>query len=215
MTRNQKRRNGFTLIELTIASLLTALLALMLSTSWVMLNRPTSSLIAWGQLFQEMDIAVTALTRDLGGGLSDYCNKDNPLQEKWLGTKAQGLLVACETNSDGDRLRLKFDGDGSSDPWTITYYVDVDDSDYVDIDDSDNNRNTLVRQLDYTDRDPPNSMRTSIFRVANDIKKMTVVDETPSDPNGNLRITLTFQFHRKYETMSLIRECILITKKKP
>ena len=195
-----QRRNGFTLVEMTIASSLTVLLALMLSTSWVLLNRPTSSLVAWGQLFQEMDIAVTSLARDLGGGQHDYGNAEGR-----PGNKRQGLLIECRRTNDldGDHLQICFDGDDpdGTATWDMTtgdtvidYYIDAD-------------TNTLVRS---------NLKTGTLFRVASNVGDMTVVDD-PNDGN-NLRLELTFQFPNyipKDETEPLTRTCILITKKYP
>ncbi len=195
-----RRQAGFTLVEMTIASMLTVLLAMMLSTSWVLMNRPTSSLIAWGQLFQEMDVAVTTLTRDLGGGLADYTNADGI-----PGKKRQGQLIACRSTNDlaGDHLQLCFDGDAPDNAadWTmasgdivIDYYVDDD-------------TGTLIRK---------NLNTNEVFYVAGNVEEITV-DDDPNDAN-NLRIDLTFQYPNytpKAQTTPLTRSCILITKKNP
>ena len=195
-----QRRSGFTLIEMTIATSLTVILAMMLSTSWVMLNRPTSSLIAWGQLFQEMDIAVTSLARDLGGSQFDYENADGR-----PGDMRQGLLIECRRTNDldGDHFQICFDGDDpdGTATWDMTtgdtvidYYMNEDTS-------------TLVRS---------NLKTGTLFHVASNVEDMTVVDD-PNDGN-NLRMELTFQFPNyvpKDETEPLTRTCILITKKNP
>lgn len=61
------RRQGFTLIEMSVAAVLMALLALILSESSRTLGRATVDLIARAQLAQEMDFVAAALSRDLGG----------------------------------------------------------------------------------------------------------------------------------------------------
>jgi len=86
-----QRRNGFTLVEVTVASGLTVLLAVVLASTWAALNRPTSDLIAWTRLFQEMDIAVASIARDLGGSLPEY----QDIASGTLGGKADGHLVKC------------------------------------------------------------------------------------------------------------------------
>lgn len=127
---SRQRRVGFTLVEVTIACSLTVFLAIMLSTTWALLMRPTADLIAWGQLFQEMDIAANTLARDLGGSQLDYD------ETGYLGEKNQGVLLAWKPNvTNGDHLMLCFDGgtspDGNIDDWdspandtVIDYYVD-------------------------------------------------------------------------------------------
>jgi prepilin-type N-terminal cleavage/methylation domain-containing protein len=194
------KKHGFTMIELTVATSLTVVLALMLSSSWVMLNRPTASLAAWGQLFQEMDLAVAAITRDLGGSLPEFADTDN-----FLGQKRQGLLLGCRKMNDlnGDHLQLCFDGadpDNTAD-WSmvagdtvIDYYVD-------------GNTSTLVRK---------NLANNKEFRAASNLDSMTVIDD-PNDSN-NLRVEMTFQFPNyipKDETTPLTRTCVLIVKKQP
>jgi hypothetical protein len=58
---------GFTVIEVTVASWLMVVLAVVLSLAWVSVGRGTVDVIARAQLAQEMDFAVAALSRDLGG----------------------------------------------------------------------------------------------------------------------------------------------------
>ena len=101
-----RRRSGFSLVEVSVACVLTAFLAVMLSTTWRLLMPSTTDLIVWGQLFQEMQIAVAAIGRDAGGALPEDCSRT-------IGTaKQQGLLLACQKNNDGDgdHLQLCFDG---------------------------------------------------------------------------------------------------------
>jgi Tfp pilus assembly protein FimT len=200
MMRISKHIRGFSLIEMTVATSLTVLISMMLASSWVMLNRPTSSLVAWGQLFQEMDIAVTSLTRDLGGSLSDYANADGkPIQ------KGQGILLACRKTNDlaGDHLQLCYEGpipnnvadwDMVTGDTVIDYYLDGETS-------------TLIRK---------NLKNNNVFHVAGNVAAMTVVDD-PNNSN-NLRIELTFQYPKYVpmdETVPLTRTCILIAKKSP
>jgi hypothetical protein len=216
MNCTAERRHGFTLIELTIASSLTILIALMLSTSWFMLNRPTHSLIAWGQLFQEMDIATNMLARDLGGCLPDYVNIQGQ-----LGIKSEALLWKCERINDlaDGFLRLHFDANStvvspSNDPddpgdYKVDYYLDDD-------------HKTLVRRKWYTSSGDP----ISVVNVASNLEKMevdyllpdmtTVTDDAEAAPF--LRIRLTFQFPNYYpkdETTPLTRTCVLVIKKNP
>ena len=203
MKTHLQRRSGFTLVEMTIACWLTAMLAILLSTTWALLMRPTADLIAWGQLFQEMDIAVATLTRDLGGNLPDNA---------YQGAKTQGLLLACQKTNDpstGDHLQLCFDGsleghvpdgtptwDMSTGDTIIDYHVDAD-------------SHTLVRT---------NQNAGTSFTVARCVDSITLND---SDPD-TIQITITFAYyfpHSGANTDSwkkhLTRTCVLIAKKKP
>ena len=193
-------RNGFTLVEVTIACSLTAFLAILLSTTWVLLMRPTADLIVWGQIFQEMDIAVASLARDLGGSLPDCMDSSNLLDKK-----TQGILLECKSSndSDGDHLLLCFDGGASPDStadWGIStsdtvidYYVHVD-----------GNLHSLIRL---------NKKTGTQFTVATDVSNISVGD-APSDAT-RLQIVLTFSHDVKATGKTLTRKCILIAKKHP
>ena len=159
MTMMFQRRRGFTLLEVTLVSGLTVFLAVLLSSTWVLLRRPTAELIAWGQIFQEMDLAVASLARDLGGSLSDYNYAGGQ-----LGGKQQGCLLECRCANDsyGDHFQLCFDGgvspNGQAD-WgppdtVIDYYVNGD-------------SHTLIRW---------NQMTNTFFKAAKNVAQLQVVD---------------------------------------
>lgn len=80
---------------------LTAMLAVVVSAAWTGVGRPAADVIVRGQLYQEMDLAAAALTRDLSGGLA------NP--EGRLGGKTQGCWVGWMQPAVG-QLWLCFDG---------------------------------------------------------------------------------------------------------
>jgi hypothetical protein len=192
MKSHTRRHRGFSLVEVSVACLLTAFLATMLSTTWRLLMPSTADLIVWGQLFQEMQIAVAALDRDLGGALPD---------DGCAGTKQQGLLLSCSTTTDenGDHLRLTF-GDvpsGGSDT-TIDYYVDA-------------ASHTLIRK---------NLTTGTQFTVARDVCGTDEAgNETPgmavADQGTTLKIDLTFSAVVKTTNKTLSRKCTLIASKTP
>ncbi len=201
MKPTSQRRDGFTLLEVMLASVLTVSLAVMLGTSWRQLSRPMSDLIIWGQLFQEMDIAVATLARDLGGSLPEYndtTNADAP-----LGGKRQGLLIAVRTTTDidGNHLQLCFDGgpnpDGMAD-WgqpndtVIDYRVD-------------SASHKLIRS------NTTNHATTS-FTVAQDVDSMSVAPAA----NNTFQITLNLKyvFLNNYRS-PVTRQCVLIVKTSP
>ncbi|MEN6458373.1 MAG: hypothetical protein ABFC63_05535 [Thermoguttaceae bacterium] len=195
-------RRGFTLIEVMLASGLTVFLAIVLSTAWVALSRPTAELIAWSQLFQEVDMAVASLARDLGGSLPD----------NGLGGKTQGRLLACKRVSDsGDHLWLCYDGGTSpdgvavwsspTDDTTVEYYVDP-------TTDSTSNRYQRLLRVKHV-----GGVATT-FTVARYVTSMNITESSSS----TLRIELNFQFNGfipKGSGTPLSRQCILIVKKTP
>ncbi len=201
-------RNGFTLVEVVLASGLTVFLAVVLSTTWACLSRPTSELIAWSQLFQEMDLATAALARDLGGALPEFRDASGG-----LGGKKQGRLLACmcTTDSAGDHLWLCYDGgtnpdgvatwDLSTGDTTIEYYVDPA------TDPGSGSFQRLIR-VNHT------GSTTATFTVARYVASMNVID----GGGDSLCIVLNFQFINYVPTGSaqpLSRQCTLIVKKNP
>ena len=191
-------RTAFTLTELTVASTLTVMLAITLSSTWMLMGRPTSSLIAWGQLFQEMDIAVASLCRDLGGSLPDYRDATGT-----PGGDCHGQLVGCKGDSSayGYPLQLCFDG-GDSPDGQPDWGVEDTQVKYC-VTDSELIREKIV----------PGSPTTR-FVVAGNVDSLTVADEG----SDSLRITLRFAFagyHPSGSTEPLSRTCILVVKKLP
>ena len=199
MMSSLKRRSGFTLVEVTIACALTAFLAVLLSTTWALLMRPTADLIAWGQLFQEMDIAVASLARDLGGSQLDFRDISN----NWPGEKRQGRLLACSgtfSDANGNHLRLCFDGgeppdnpnntaDWETPDTVIDYYVDA-------------GSKKLIRL---------NQNTGTLFTVAKNVDSMTI---TPSGAT-DLQIVLEFKGDVTATHKTLSRKCTLIVKTIP
>ncbi len=192
-------RRGVSLVEVTLVSGLTVFLAVLLSSTWALLNRPTSELIAWGQIFQEMDLATASIARDVGGGLSDYCNASVP-----LGNKQQGALVGCRRTNDlnGDHLQLCFDGQNPTGQaqWNppaqtiIDYYVT-------------SGSNTLTRWNQTPTTAAPLG---TFFTVAKNVARMQVVD------NGTtLTIILTFTYVPVHGSRALTRSCNLTVQKNP
>jgi hypothetical protein len=212
MRSPSRHRRGFTLIEVTVACAMTVSLSVLLFATWAVLMRSTANLIAWEQLFQEMDLAVTAISRDVGGGLLD----------DRTGTKQQGCLLGCRATNEmgaGDHLQLFFGGSGTgtgqpnwSSPGTddviIDYYVDAE-------------SNTLVRK---------NLRANTQFAVARNVGGTKAdgtqlagitVEDDPTN-TGNLKVTLTFLYVLNPGATvnpnldrSLVRPCTLIVKKSP
>jgi prepilin-type N-terminal cleavage/methylation domain-containing protein len=199
---------GFTLVEVMVASGLTVFLAVVLSSAWMCLSRPTAQLLAWTQLFQEMDLATTALARDSGGSLPDYREAGGG-----LGGKKQGRLLECKRTSESgsDHLWLCYDGGANPDgvaTWdpptadtVVEYYVDPT------TDPASDHFQRLLRATH-------TGGTTAVFTVARYVSAMTVSDEG----SDALRIELQFTFPNyvpKDSAQPLGRQCTLIVKKRP
>lgn len=101
MRARSRIRNGFTLLEVMVASIVMSLLVMLMAQAWSGLGRPTVDMAIRGRLAQEAGLAAAALAGDLGGYLS------NP--EGRLGTTASLPLVG-RLQPTGSQLWLCFDG---------------------------------------------------------------------------------------------------------
>jgi prepilin-type N-terminal cleavage/methylation domain-containing protein len=91
-TRNPRSRRGFSLIEISIATTLVVMLAMLLSAAWTMLGKPMIQTVALCTIAQEADVALAYLSSDLGG-----CPPNGP-----AGDKTAGQLVAWSVPSDNE-----------------------------------------------------------------------------------------------------------------
>jgi type II secretory pathway pseudopilin PulG len=106
---NRKRRpRGFTLLEVTVVGGLMVLLVMVLASAWASVGKSIVDLIVRSQIAQEMDFAVAAISRDLGGSLPASTGQAPVLPQSpyW------------DHGSDGKTLNLFFDGH------RITYALD-------------------------------------------------------------------------------------------
>jgi prepilin-type N-terminal cleavage/methylation domain-containing protein len=97
-TRNPRSRRGFSLIEISVATTLVVMLAMLLSAAWTMLGKPMIQTVALCTIAQEADIALTYLSSDLGG-----CPPTGP-----AGDKKSSQFVAWSVPNDNELL-LCFD----------------------------------------------------------------------------------------------------------
>jgi prepilin-type N-terminal cleavage/methylation domain-containing protein len=188
-------RKGFTLVELTVVSLLMAVLGVLLSSAWVGVGRTAAGLIGRSQLVQERDVAVAALSRDLGG-----CSVEPDAR---IGEKINGRWLKWEyPNNDSlppnQDLKLYYDGGTNSTGDTLA--------------------NTVVHYLVASDPDPKVSTlilvrRKSVnggtptdFTVSKNVYSMTVAPD--GTPVNTVRIVLCF----KHRTLTLTCD---LTAKQP
>src|SRR5258707_616931 len=79
------RRRGVTFLETAIVSALMAFLAVLLSSAWSGLVRPTADMTARCRVAQEANLAAAALTRDLAGSSSNSEGRlGNPAQLRFI-----------------------------------------------------------------------------------------------------------------------------------
>lgn len=111
------RRDGFTALEMAVASALTALLALLLANVWSSFCRPALTASAVCRLTLEANLALRALARDLGGAYpgpfgqnfpADLATYPAPAGDDLLpGDLENGQLVGV-TSPEPQRLELQF-----------------------------------------------------------------------------------------------------------
>ena len=160
-------RKGFTLVEVTVVSVLMAVLAVLLSSAWVGVGRTAADLIGRSQLVQERDMAVAALSRDLGGcSVEPDARTGEKINGRWLKWEYPNN-DSLPSNQD---LKLYYDGgtDSSGDPLanTVVHYLVASDPDP--------NVSTLI----LVRRKTVNGGTPTDFTVARNVYSMTVTPDT-------------------------------------
>ncbi|MBN1590907.1 MAG: prepilin-type N-terminal cleavage/methylation domain-containing protein [Pirellulales bacterium] len=105
MSHNRPNRNGFTLIEAAVVSVLLSLLVVLLSTAWVGLGQPSVDAMERCRLLQEAQMATLSLAEDLRGSVPTKIVTGvtfDPPED----TVAGGL--AGVTTTDGSDLTIGF-----------------------------------------------------------------------------------------------------------
>jgi hypothetical protein len=192
---------------------MTAFLATMLSTTWFPLMRQTADLVAWGQLFQEMDITVATLSRDLGGSLPD---------DGYTAGKKVGRLLGVQQRSsiEPNVLQLWFDGGNNSDTPPTSWNPRTDDT----IIEYSCDENYLLKRTTSRDSGHPYTV-ASLGNPPKDSPN-PALKITPIDGLLHVDITFTYHFpHEKYNPdydpakfyryKPLTRKCTLVTKPFP
>jgi hypothetical protein len=173
-------RGAFTVVEVTVVSVLMALLGVLLSSAWVGVGRGAVDLIGRSRLVQERDLAITALSRDLGGSLTEAdARTGDKIRGRWLRWECPDNSV-LPSNQD---LKLSFTPGCDTDGNPLS--------------------NTVVRYLVMTDPDPSASTLVLVrrlndnvstqFTVARNVHSMTA---TIDAVENSVNVVLCFQ-HRK------------------
>lgn len=195
MTPMPNHRKGFSLVELTIVSVLLVVLALLLSSAWVGVGRAAADLIGRSQLVQERDLAIASLSRDLGGcSVEPDARNGEKLTGRWLKWEYPNN-VSLPSNQD---LILYYDGGTNSTGDTLA--------------------NTVVHYLVAPDPDPKvatqipaplilvrritvNGGTPTDFTVARNVYSMTVVPD--GTPVNSVAIVLCFKYRKLTLTCDL------------
>jgi prepilin-type N-terminal cleavage/methylation domain-containing protein len=99
--RNRRRRNGFTLIEMTVVCFMSALLASLMAGAWAAFGGPAVDVDARSRIAQEASLAAESLVRDLSGF--------QPGSGSVAGVKGLGKFVG-RMEPENTALWLDFDG---------------------------------------------------------------------------------------------------------
>ncbi len=196
---------GFTLVEVMVVSVLTAFLAVLLSSCWAGFGQSANDALARCRVAQQMNLAANTLARDLGGSLGGN------------GTPWESQFLAWDC-SIPNTLRLCFDSPNPSTPadapndqptWAspqtvITYSLVP----------------TVLGGPDGTVqfyalvRTNQTGIPNTTFTVANYITGMTPIILNPNDPlqQQQLQIQLTFTYPTNYTINNppITRTCNLI-----
>src|SRR4051794_36326829 len=77
----RSRRRGLTVTELVVASVLAALLMILLATTWATFGRPALEVEARARIVQEGVLAAQSIACDLGGFLADSPGRTGTLDQ--------------------------------------------------------------------------------------------------------------------------------------
>jgi hypothetical protein len=110
----RSRRRGFSMMEMIVASMLAALLGILLAGACATFGRPALEVEARARITQESIMAAQSLACDLGGFLADSPGR--------TGTLSQYQFVDWDL-SQGDVVLLNFQGASSNDLVIISYQL--------------------------------------------------------------------------------------------
>ena len=181
-----RRHKGFTLLEITLASGLMVLLALLLASAWVTAGKSIVNLTARSQLAQEMDFAVAAISRDLGGWPVNpqgqlVAGLSTPIPWSIDPTDPTNVVLTL-TLANGDKITYQRDA-SNADAWkhnnlirtyngTLPFTVARNVDDFLP---SLNSDGTLRIQIDFSCNYPPQSLAPTSHDRENSIIKRTCV----------------------------------------
>ncbi len=163
----RSRRRGFSMMELIIASMLTAMLGVLLAQACVTFGRPALEVESRARITQEAILATQSLACDLGGFLADSPGR--------TGTSSQYNFVSPPWNltngsPPGSELWLNFQGASSEDLFFIRYYLDG---------------KNLCRY---------NTSTTVNTTIASHVTGFTVEQDPISASNVQINITIAYRF---------------------
>jgi hypothetical protein len=184
-------RRGFSIVEVTVVSLLAVVLAVLLSAAWFGMGRTAADLIGRSQLVQERDVAVAALSRDLGGCLFE------PAARTGEKTRGRWLSWACSNNAEqalaaNQDLLLTFNT-GTNPAGNVLANTTIR---YLVVEDPTPNASTLLLVRRKTDE----NAAVTDFTVARNVHSMNV---TIAPADNSVRIVLCFEYRKRTLTCDL------------
>ncbi len=161
----RRRPGGFAIVEMLITAGMMTILAMVFSSSWNSLGKTTNNVIARVQLAQEMDFTAAALSRDLGGCLTDptpaaknavafpnwSCNTSDPKNH---------ILKIPVGNAAGDIIIYRRDT-GNANVWLRNNLVRI----YADSTETELRRFTVAKNVDEMTLDPDTVAKTLTIKV--------------------------------------------------
>ncbi|HZW30353.1 MAG TPA: prepilin-type N-terminal cleavage/methylation domain-containing protein [Isosphaeraceae bacterium] len=118
----RRRRRGFTLTEMIVASMLASLLMILLAVTWLGFGRPALEVEARARIQQEGILAAQSLACDLGGFLADSPGRTGAFL---IGSASSPYQFLSWDLSQGNVLLLNFEGPSGNqgDLIIITYQL--------------------------------------------------------------------------------------------
>lgn len=116
----RSRRRGFSMIEMIVASMLTAMLGILLAQATVTFGRPALEVEARARITQEAILATQSFACDLGGFLADSVGRTGTLVQYQL---ASPPWDASQGTPPGSVLLVNFQGLSAGNPIVISYQL--------------------------------------------------------------------------------------------
>jgi hypothetical protein len=113
----RRRRRGYSLVELVVASLLAVLLGSLLATAFITFGRPAIEVEARTRISREAILAVQSVACDLGGFLADNPGRTGPLGHyrftEWDLSDPNVLLLVFQGSSVKTLVVIRYEIQGN------------------------------------------------------------------------------------------------------
>jgi prepilin-type N-terminal cleavage/methylation domain-containing protein len=163
----RSRRRGFSMMEMIVASMLAALLGILLAQASVTFGRPALEVEARARITQESILAAQSLACDFGGFVADSPGRTGTLSQYQF---ADPPWDVSQGTPPGTVLLLNFQGLSPADPIVITYQLQG---------------NLLVRS---------NSSTGVTTTIANYVTGFTALQDPDNASYVQISITIAFRY---------------------